>query len=116
MKKVLAFDFGASTGRAIKATFDGKTIVYEEIHRFENTPKNVDGHVCHDVDMIFSEIKEAIDKAGELDSIAFDTWGVDYALLDKEGRIIHEPYHYRDERTKNALEKAFSKMNDIITS
>ena len=111
MKKVLAFDFGASTGRAIKATFDGKTIVYEEIHRFENTPKNVDGHVCHDVDMIFSEIKEAIDKAGKLDSIAFDTWGVDYALLDKEGRIIHEPYHYRDERTKNALEKAFSKMS-----
>ena len=111
MKTVLAFDFGASTGRAIKATFDGKNIKYEEIHRFENIPKNVDGHVCHDVDMIFSEIKEAIDKAGKLDSIAFDTWGVDYALLDKEGRIIHEPYHYRDERTKNALEKAFSKMS-----
>ena len=111
MKKVLAFDFGASTGRAIKATFDGKTIAYEEIHRFENTPKIVDGHVCHDVDMIFSEIKEAIDKAGELDSIAFDTWGVDYALLNKEGKIIHEPYHYRDERTKNALEKAFGKMS-----
>ena len=111
MKKVLAFDFGASTGRAIKAFFDGKEIKYEEIHRFENTPKIVDGHVCHDVDMIFSEIKEAIDKAGEIDSIAFDTWGVDYALLDKEGKIIHEPFHYRDERTKDALEKAFSKMS-----
>ena len=105
MKKVLAFDFGASTGRAIKAYFDGKEIKYEEIHRFENTPKIVDGHVCHDVDMIFSEIKEAIDKAGEIDSIAFDTWGVDYALLDKEGKIIHEPFHYRDERTKDALAK-----------
>ena len=111
MKKVLAFDFGASTGRVIKAYFDGKEIKYEEIHRFENTPKIVDGHVCHDVDMIFSEIKEAIDKAGEIDSIAFDTWGVDYALLDKEGKIIHEPFHYRDERTKDALEKAFSKMS-----
>ena len=111
MKTVLAFDFGASTGRAIKATFDGKEIKYEEIHRFENIPKTVDGHVCHDVEMIIGEVKSAIEKAGEIDSLAFDTWGVDYALLDKEGRIIHEPYHYRDERTKNALEKAFSKMN-----
>ncbi len=111
MKTVLAFDFGASTGRAIKATFDGEKISYEEIHRFENIPKTVDGHVCHDVEMIIGEVKSAIEKAGEIDSLAFDTWGVDYALLDKEGRIIHEPYHYRDERTKNALEKAFSKMN-----
>ncbi len=110
MKTVLAFDFGASTGRAIKATFDGKEIKYEEIHRFENIPKTVDGHICHDVDMILAEIKTAIDKAGEVDSLAFDTWGVDYTLLDSEGNIIHEPYHYRDERTKNALETAFSKM------
>lgn len=110
MKTVLAFDFGASSGRAIKAVFDGKEIRYEEIHRFENIPKTVDGHVCHDIEMIFGEIKAAIEKAGKVDSIAFDTWGVDYALLDKEGNIIHEPYHYRDERTKDALEKAFSKM------
>lgn len=110
MKTVLAFDFGASTGRAIKAMFDGKEISYEEIHRFENIPKIVNGHTCHDIDMILAEIKTAIEKAGEIDSIAFDTWGVDYALLDKDGKIIHEPYHYRDERTKDALEKAFSKM------
>lgn len=107
MKNVLAFDFGASTGRAIKAFFDGKTISYEEIHRFDNIPKEVDGHICHDVDMIFGEIKTAIDKAGKVDSIAFDTWGVDYALLDEDGNIIHEPYHYRDERTNGVPEKAF---------
>ena len=111
MKTVLAFDFGASTGRAIKAVFDGKKISYEEIHRFENIPKTVEGHVCHDVQMIFGEIKAAIEKAGKVDSIAFDTWGVDYALLDKEGKIIHEPYHYRDERTKDALGKAFEKKS-----
>ena len=111
MKTVLAFDFGASTGRAIKAAFDGKNISYEEIHRFDNIPKEVVGHVCHDADMIFSEIKTAIDKAGKIDSLAFDTWGVDSALLDKEGNIIHEPYHYRDERTKDALSKAFEKLD-----
>ena len=111
MKTVLAFDFGASSGRAIKAFFDGSKITYEEIHRFDNIPKEVDGHVCHDVDMIFGEIKTAIEKAGEIDSIAFDTWGVDYALLDKDGKLIHEPYHYRDERTKDALAKAFGKIS-----
>lgn len=111
MKTVLAFDFGASTGRAIKATFDGKEIKYEEIHRFKNIPKTVDGHVCHDVEMIIGEVKSAIEKAGEIDSLAFDTWGVDYALLDKEGKILHEPYHYRDERTKNALDKAKDKLS-----
>lgn len=111
MKTVLAFDFGASSGRAIKAVFDGKAIKYEEIHRFENIPKIVDGHVCHDVDMIMCEIKCAIEKAGEIDSLAFDTWGVDYGLLDENGALIHEPYHYRDERTSNALSKAFESMS-----
>ncbi len=111
MKTVLAFDFGASTGRAVKAVFDGKEIRYEEIHRFDNIPKEVDGHICHDVDMIMHEIKTAVDKAGKIDSLAFDTWGVDYALLDSEGSIIHEPYHYRDERTKKALEAAFEKIS-----
>lgn len=110
MKTVLAFDFGASTGRAIKAVYDGVSIKYEEIHRFDNIPITVDGHVCHDVDMIFGEIKAAIEKAGDIDAIAFDTWGVDYALLDKEGNILHSPFHYRDERTKCALEKAFAKI------
>lgn len=111
MKTVLAFDFGASSGRAIKGVFDGKSIKYSEIHRFENVPKTVDGHICHDVNMILHEIKLAIDKAGKVDAMAFDTWGVDYALIDKDGNIIYEPYHYRDGRTADALEKAFSKMS-----
>ncbi|MBQ8502931.1 MAG: rhamnulokinase [Clostridia bacterium] len=111
MKTVLAFDFGASTGRAIKAVFDGNEISYEEIHRFENIPKTVDGHICHDVDMILGEIKAAVDKAGKIDSLAFDTWGVDYGLLNGDGKLIHEPYHYRDERTKYALGKAFEKIS-----
>ncbi len=111
MKTVLAFDFGASSGRAIKGVFDGKSIKYSEIHRFENIPKIVDGHVCHDVNMILNEIKIAIEMAGEVDSIAFDTWGVDYGLIDKDGKLLHEPYHYRDSRTSNALDIAFTKMS-----
>lgn len=110
MKTVLAFDFGASSGRAIKAVYDGKKITYEEIHRFENTPVKIDGHVHHNTDMIMREINTAIDKAGKVDSLAFDTWGVDYALLDENNEIIEMPYHYRDDRTKNAVEKAVNIM------
>ncbi|MGN0522599.1 MAG: rhamnulokinase family protein [Eubacterium sp.] len=110
MKTVLAFDFGASSGRAIKAVFDGGKISYEEIHRFDNIPLNIDGHVCHDVNMITDEIKTAIEKAGAVDSLAFDTWGVDYGLLDKDGKLIHMPYHYRDTRTADILDNACKKM------
>ena len=110
MKTVLAFDFGASSGRAIKASFDGKKIRYEEIHRFENIPIEKDGHVFHDVDLIMGEVRKAIALAGKVDSLAFDTWGVDYALLDGEGRLLFNPYHYRDTRTENILKKATSVM------
>ena len=87
-KTVLAFDFGASTGRAIKAVFDKGTLEYHEIHRFDNTPIEYDGKVCHDVDMILSEVKTAIEKAGHVDSLAFDTWGVDYGLIGKDGKLV----------------------------
>ena len=111
MRTVLAFDFGASSGRAIKAFYDGEKISYEEIHRFDNIPVTVDGHVCHDVDMIKSEIDKAIEKAGQIDALAFDTWGVDYGLLDKDGKLIHLPFHYRDVRTETAVEDASKKMS-----
>lgn len=107
MKTVLAFDFGASSGRTIKAVFDGKKITYNEIHRFENISLEIDGHIHHDTKMILNEIKTAIEKAGKIDSLAFDTWGVDYGLLDKSGSLINEPYHYRDSRTNGVLKKAY---------
>ncbi|MGN1161874.1 MAG: rhamnulokinase family protein, partial [Candidatus Fimenecus sp.] len=111
MKTVLAFDFGASSGRAIKAHFDGEKITYEEIHRFDNIPVTVDGLVCHDIEMIMGEIKKAIEKAGKIDSLAFDTWGVDYGLIGKNGELLHLPVHYRDPRTENAVEKAKEKIS-----
>lgn len=106
MKTVLAFDFGASSGRAIKAVYENGKIDYSEIHRFENIPVIKNGSVFHDVPMILNEIKASIKKAGNIDSLAFDTWGVDYGLIDDEGRLINLPYHYRDLRTANALERA----------
>lgn len=111
MKTILAFDFGASSGRALKAVFDGEKITYEEIHRFENIPIEENGHIHHDVDMIMRQVDIAIEKAGRVDSLAFDTWGVDYGLLDKNGRLLNLPYHYRDTRTEDAAEKAEEKIS-----
>ena len=99
MKRILAFDFGASSGRAMIGTYNGDTISLEEIHRFSNDPVIVNGVMYWDVLRLFFEIKQGIIKAkhaGGFDSIGIDTWGVDFGLLDKEGRLLENPIHYRD--------------------
>ena len=100
-KKILAFDFGASSGRAMLASFDGKTISMEEIHRFSNDPVKLNGVFYWDILRLMFEIKQGIVKAvnnGGFDAIGIDTWGVDFGLLDKDGRLLENPIHYRDER------------------
>ena len=88
---VLAFDLGASRGRAIRAVYDGQNLTYEEIHRFENVPIEKDGHLCWDVETLLKEIHTAIQKAGTFDSLGFDTWGVDFGLLDADGHLLANP-------------------------
>lgn len=113
-KRVLAFDFGASSGRAILGIFDGKTIQTEEVHRFTNDPVIVNGTMYWDVLRLFFEIKQSLLKAkvyGKLDSIGIDTWGVDFGLLDKDGALLENPVHYRDSRTIGMLEKSFGKID-----
>ncbi len=108
MKNVLAFDFGASSGRAIIGKFDGEKITLEEIHRFSNDPVNVGGTMYWDVLRLFHEIKQGIIKAknaGGFDCIGIDTWGVDFGLLDKQGCLIENPVHYRDTRTAGIIEE-----------
>ena len=107
----LAIDLGASSGRGIIGRFDGEKLTLEEIHRFSNDPVSVCGTLYWDILRIFHEIKAAIGKcsvAGErLESLAIDTWGVDYGLLDKKGRLLGQPIHYRDSRTDGILERAY---------
>jgi len=110
--KVLAIDFGASTGRAIIGSFDGEKITLEEIHRFENTPISTENALYWDFDMQFGEIKIALKKAAEYSpvSVGIDTWGVDFGLIGKDGKLLENPAHYRDSRTDNIFEKAFAIM------
>lgn len=102
VKKVLALDLGASSGRAILASYNFETgaLTTEEVHRFENNPVEKNGTLYWDIEALVSNIREGVAKAGPVDSAAVDTWGVDFALLDADGHLIEAPVHYRDRRTE----------------
>ena len=122
MKRYIAADFGAGSGRVIVGTRliaseqnDIPSIQLEEIHRFENNQKMIYGHLRWDFYALFNELKTGLKKAfakygDEIESIGIDTWGVDYGLLDKDGKLISTPVCYRDDRTKGMLELAFQKL------
>ncbi len=111
MSRVLAFDFGASTGRAILAEYKNGKIEYNEIHRFDNVLTEKDGHLRWDFPYLLGEVKKAIELADKADSLAFDTWGVDYGLINADGEIADLPICYRDGRTKDAPQKIFESIS-----
>ena len=98
--KVLAFDFGASNGRAIIGDYDGKQLKLEVIHRFPNSPVEKDGGLYWDFEKLFGEVKTALTKCGEVASVGVDTWGVDFGLIGKDGKLLRDPRNYRDEYSK----------------
>ncbi len=105
--KMLAIDLGASSGRGIVGSFDGKRLALRENHRFSNDPVITNGRMYWDILRIFHEIKQSITKTvlngDNVASIGIDTWGVDYALLDRFGRMLANPTHYRDTRTADIV-------------
>jgi rhamnulokinase len=109
----LAADLGASGGRVLLASWDGNAFGLQELHRFPNGPINVLGSIHWDVLRLWSELKLGIARYaaaqhGQLAGIGLDTWGVDYALLDRAGRLLGNPFHYRDARTNGMMENAFA--------
>ena len=110
MSRVLAFDFGASSGRAILGAYENGELSYREVHRFENNPRDKDGHFRWDFEDLLANVRLGAQKAGPVDSLAFDTWGVDFGLLDAQGRLLEDPVHYRDQRTAGLVEEAFQSL------
>ena len=88
----LAIDIGASGGRHILGSLKDGRMELEEIHRFPNGMKEQGGESVWDVDELFAQIKTGMKKcreAGKIPvSVGVDTWGVDFVLLDREGRRI----------------------------
>lgn len=110
-KKVLAFDYGASSGRAILGSFNDQNIKLKEVHRFSNDPVSVSGTLYWDILRLFHEMKHGILAAKHengFDSIGIDTWGVDFGLLGSDGRLLENPVHYRDTRTDGIIDEVLS--------
>ena len=111
-KKVLAFDLGASSGRAIAGSFDGSRLTLDELHRFSNDPVMMNDTFYWDFTRLMYEIKTGIQKASSLgcDSMGVDTWGVDFGLITKNGRLVDMPVNYRDVRNIPMPEEVFKKV------
>jgi rhamnulokinase len=105
----VAVDLGAESGRVIAGAFDGRALRLSEVHRFDNVPLQLGEHLHWDSRQLMSDIRHGLELLGssgtEVRSIAVDSWGVDYGLLDAEGALIAEPSHYRDSRTDGMSER-----------
>ncbi len=100
VRNMIAFDLGASNGRAILGQFDGEKITMRELHRFENNYIEMNGVYYWDTPYLYKQLKQGLlafqqGGFGELDSFGIDTWGVDFGLLDKNGQLAGLPRSYR---------------------
>ncbi len=113
-KKLLAIDLGAESGRAILGLFDGERIRLEVAHRFPNGPVRTLDTLHWDVLRLHGDILTGLRKCaaehGGVDSVGVDTWGVDFALLGRDGTLLGNPRHYRDPHTEGVMEAAFARM------
>jgi rhamnulokinase len=109
----LAMDLGASSGRVMDCRWDGARFELHELHRFANAGVRMGDSLHWDALRIWSEIQLGLTKYRALRNeipagIGVDAWGVDFALLDERDRLIGNPYHYRDARTRGVPEKLSS--------
>lgn len=112
VKTVLAFDLGASSGRAIRARYDASSGKLEttEIHRFENIPVEKDGVLRWDFDSLLENIRLGLELAGPINSFGVDTWGVDFGLIGSDGKLLEAPVHYRDRRTDGVSAQVIAEL------
>lgn len=114
-----AFDLGAGSGRAFLGTVTADAIALEEAHRFQYAPRHADGHLRWDMPRLFDGLAEGLRRTGAraqaaappLTSVGVDTWGVDYGLVDEEGRLLADPCSYRDPRTDGVMDEVFARLS-----
>src|SRR5699024_10130257 len=112
----IAVDIGASSGRLILVTLDNqKKLDIAEIHRFKNQFEFVNGFDRWDIHYLFNQIIIGLEKVKKMGisecTLGIDTWAVDYCLVDENGELLVQPISYRDDRTKDTMEKIFNKIS-----
>lgn len=115
-KKFIGIDLGAESGRCIVAKLSDQKLTLNETHRFSTHNYNLNGEFHWDITKIFDEIiiglKKSVEEHGnDFESIGVDTWGVDYALIDEDEKLLNNPFHYRDDRTDNVMESLFKTIS-----
>jgi rhamnulokinase len=100
-----AVDLGAESGRVVRGGFDGDRVRLDVAHRFENRPVRLPDGLHWNLLSLFTEALEGLRRL-DVRGVGIDTWGVDYALLDGDGRVLGLPFHYRDARTEGAIARA----------
>lgn len=115
MVNTLAIDLGASSGKVIIGSFDGKQLKMNEAYHFANDPVWMGNHLHWDLLRLLYEIKQGLLKAkqvqfGECKSMAIDSWAVDFGLIGKNGDLLGNPIHYRDPQTDGMMEEVFRKI------
>jgi rhamnulokinase len=113
---VLAFDLGASSGRAVLGSLEGETLAMREIHRFPNDPVQVGNRLHWDILRLWHEVKQGLIKTrqqgfGDIRSLGIDSWAVDFGLLDAKNELLGNPFHYRDSQTNGIMAKAWQEVS-----
>ncbi|PCF85084.1 rhamnulokinase [Staphylococcus delphini] len=115
--KHIAIDFGASSGRVILGTFDGHKVELEEVYRFANTPVEMNGVLYWDFPKLFQEIKNGLKAVSrittEVESLAIDTWGVDFGYIDQNGHLLLLPKNYRNETKLKYQEAIYNRLSEL---
>ncbi|MFI7385481.1 rhamnulokinase family protein [Streptomyces sp. NPDC049813] len=99
-----AIDLGASSGRVITAQVTPATLRLSEAHRFPNRPVRTGPALHWDILGLYAGVLEGLRRAGQVRSLGIDSWAVDYGLLDADGALLGNPFHYRDTRTEHTAQ------------
>jgi rhamnulokinase len=114
MATLAAVDLGAQSGRVAVGRFDGERLGVTEVHRFPNVPVRTRGTLNWDILRLYQDVLDglgaAAHEAGRVDSIAVDSWAVDFALIDSKGRLVQNPVHYRDARRARAMDGVLARV------
>jgi rhamnulokinase len=108
-----AIDLGAESGRVVRGRYDGERIGLEVVHRFANRPVRLPDGLRWNLLDLFTETLDGLCRAAEggaLAGVGVDAWGVDYALLDGDRRVLGLPFHYRDGRTDGMVARAHARV------
>ncbi|MGE4568055.1 MAG: FGGY family carbohydrate kinase, partial [Bacteroidales bacterium] len=107
----LAFDLGATSGRAILGTLSNGKLITKELLRFPNRMLQLNGHYHWNIFGLFESLKEGLkacaSEKADLRAIGIDTWGVDFAFVGADGALMGLPFAYRDPYTDGMPEAFF---------